>query len=230
MLHQMIFAHPKPGMSEQEFQQYWKKKHAPIASKIPHTTRYLISSRIPLTQDREFPFSGVGETWFKDEQEALEAVQSKEYVEGARADEPNWAAFWQVLALNTTDHILKKGSSPNGNSNLVKIIILFKRQPGMPLKDFRQYWLETHSSLVLSLPGLRRYVQCHVRDTSYIIGEPNFDGVEQLWFDDIKAVKSIMHSTEYQDKMIPNLANFTDSKYIFTFAADEYWVVKPEDI
>lgn len=230
MLHQMIFAHPKPGMSEQEFQKYWREKHAPIASKIPHTTRYLIASRIPLSQDKEFPFSGVGETWFKDEQEALEAIQSQEYVEGARPDEPNWAAFWQVLALNTTDHPLKEEPSINENDNLVKIIILFKRKPGMLLADFREYWLETHSSLVLSLPSLRRYVQCHVRDTSYIVGEPNFDGVEQLWFDNIQAVEKIMRSPEYKEHVMLDLANFTDSKYIFSFAADEYWVVKPEHL
>ena len=49
MIHQLIFAHPKPGMSEQEFQDYWVDVHAvQYASKIPQIRKYLIDTRIPL--------------------------------------------------------------------------------------------------------------------------------------------------------------------------------------
>lgn len=231
MLHRLIFAHPKPGMSEKEFQHYWREHHAPLASKIPHTTRYLIASRIPFGQEPEDPpFGAVGETWFENEQEILEAVQSKEYIQGARPDEPNWAAFWQILALDTTDHVLKEGPPLKKDSSLVKMFILLKRKPEMSLANFRQYWLETHGPLVLSLPGIRRYIQCHVRDAFYVIGESSFDGVEQIWFDDTQAIEKMMKSPEYKEQVMPNMANFVEPKYIFSFVADEYWVVRPESL
>lgn len=230
MIHRLIFARPKPGMSEKEFQQYWRERHAPIASKIPHTTRYLIASRIPLDQEsKDPPFSGVGETWFKDVQETLEAVQSKEYIEIARPDEPNWAAFWQVLVLDTTDHVLIEGAPLKKDSNLVKLVILLKRKPGMSLADFRNYWLEVHGPLVQKLPGVRRYVQCHVQDYFYIIGESSFDGVEQIWFDDTQTIEKVLKSLEYKDKVLPDLENFVEPKYIFSLVTDEYWVVRPEN-
>jgi EthD domain len=41
MIHQLIFAHPKPGMSEKDFQDYWVNVHAVnYASKIPQIKKY----------------------------------------------------------------------------------------------------------------------------------------------------------------------------------------------
>lgn len=228
MIHQLIFAAPKPGMSEKEFQRYWREKHAPIASKIPQIKRYLVASRIPLNEKEKPVFSGVAEIWLENEKEELESLQSKEFLQGARVDEPNWAAFWQTLALDTTSHVLVEGEVLQKPSNLVKVFTLLRRKPGISLSDFRQYWLETHGSLVSSLPGVRRYLQCHVNDGLYGIGEPRFDGVEQVWFDDTKSIEKMMDSAQYKEKVLPDLANFVELKYIFSFAADEYWVIGPE--
>lgn len=96
MTRQFIFARPKPGMSEGDFQNYWVKVHAPqYASKIPQIKRYMINLRIPMepTPDN-FPFQGVAEIWLDNERDELASLQFPEYIEGARLDEPNWAAFW----------------------------------------------------------------------------------------------------------------------------------------
>ena len=46
MIHQMIFAAPKPGMTEQEFCDYWLDVHAvKFASKIPQIRKYKIDWR-----------------------------------------------------------------------------------------------------------------------------------------------------------------------------------------
>jgi uncharacterized protein (TIGR02118 family) len=228
MIHQLIFAAPKPGMSEREFQRYWREKHAPIASKIPQIKRYLVASRIPLNGEKPI-FSGVAEIWLENEKEELESLQSKEFLQGARVDEPNWAAFWQTVALDTTAHVLMEGEPLQKQSNLVKVFTLLKRKPGISLADFRQYWLETHGPLVSSLPGVRRYLQCHVNDGLYAIGESRFDGVEQVWFDDTRSIEKMMDSPQYKEKVLPDLANFVELKYVFSLVADEYWVIGPEN-
>ncbi|MDZ7991674.1 MAG: EthD domain-containing protein [Nostoc sp. EfeVER01] len=225
MIHRMIFVPPKPGITEEEFQRHWKENHVPLAIKMPHLKPYLISFKIPFLEDQgnDLFSGGVSESWFENENAMLEAIQSKEYIQGARPDEPNFVAFWQIFVLDTKDYVLKEKDALKQESSLVKMFILLKRKPGMSLAEFRQYWLETHSSLVLNLPGIRRYVQCHVQDYFYAIGESSFDGVEQIWFDDTQAIEKMMKSPEYQDKVMPDMENFVEPKYIFRFVTNEYW-------
>jgi len=229
MIHQLIFAHPKPGMSEKDFQDYWKNVHAiNYASKIPQINRYLIASRIPFGPEPEDPlWSGVAEIWLANEEEQLASLQSKEFLECARLDEPKWAAFWRTVVLDTTAHTLLEGSPLQRDSKMVKLFILTKRKAGMPLEDFRQKMLEVHAPNVLKLPKLRRYLQCHVRDGFYAIGEALLDCVSQLWFDDIEALGKAYNSPEFEE-IKPDFANLFESKYIHTMVTDETWIIGPE--
>ncbi|MBW4577614.1 MAG: EthD family reductase [Aphanothece sp. CMT-3BRIN-NPC111] len=229
MIHQLIFAHPKPGMSEKEFQDYWVNVHAvKYASKIPQIKRYLIDCRIPFGEEPEDPrFSGVAEIWLENEEEQLASLQTKEFLEGARLDEPNWAAFWRSVVLDTTAHVLMEGEPLKRDSNMVKIFAMVKRKAGMPLEEFRKYSLEVHGPKNLKLPGLRRYIQGHVRDSYYAIGESLLDCVSQLWFDDVEALEKALNSPEGKEAE-QDLANFIEPKYAYTFVADEHWIIGPE--
>jgi uncharacterized protein (TIGR02118 family) len=230
MIHQLIFAHPKPGMSEQAFQDYWVNVHAvKYASKIPQIRRYLVDTRIPCGPEAEDPlFSGVAEIWLKNEAEQLASLQSREFLQGARQDEPNWAAFWRTLALDTDTHVIIEGPPLSRDDSLVKLFVLVKRKPGMPLQGFRRYALETHAARVSKLPGLRRYYQCHVRDSFYGIGEAQLDAAFLLWFDDVTAIESMWVSTEYRELVEPDLSEFVEPKYIHTLATREHWIIGPE--
>ena len=229
MIHQLIFAHPKPGMSEQAFQDYWVNVHAvEYASKIPQIRRYLVDTRIPCGPEPDDPlFSGVAEIWLENEQEQLASLQSKEFLEGARRDEPHWAAFWRTVALDTTAHVVMEGPPLSRETSLVKLILLVKRKPGMPLEAFRRYALETHAPKVSSLPGLRRYYQCHVRDSFYAVGEALLDAAFMLWFDDVSAIEQMWASTEYRDMVETDLAEFTEPKYRHVMAVKEHWILGP---
>ena len=229
MIHQLIFAHPRPGMSEQEFQRYWVEVHAvQYASKIAQIKRYLIDTRIPCGPEPDDPlFSGVAEIWLENEAEQLASLQSKAFLEGARLDEPRWAAFWRTVVLDTDTHVLREGGPVSKDSSMVKLFALVKRKAGMPLEAFRKYSLEVHAPLDLKLPGLRRYVQCHVRDAFYTVGEAILDSVSQLWFDDLAAIEHMMASPEYQ-VAAQDLANFIELKYAHTFVTREHWIIGPE--
>lgn len=229
MIHQLIFAHPKPGMSEADFQRYWVEVHAvKYASKIPQIKRYLIDTRVPCGPEPEDPlFSGVAEIWLENEAEQLASLQSKEFLEGARLDEPGWAAFWRTLVLDTNTHVLLEGEPLSRDSKLVKVSTLVKRKPGMTLEDFRRYSLEVHGPQNLALPGLRRYQQCHVRDSFYAIGEATLDCVSQLWFDDVQAVEQMRASDAFK-AVTADLANFVDPKYVHTLVTEEHWIIGPQ--
>jgi uncharacterized protein (TIGR02118 family) len=229
MIHQLIFAHPKPGMTEKEFQRYWVEVHAvQYAAKIPQIKRYLIDTRIPSGPEPPDPlFSGVAEIWLENESEQLASLQTKEFLDGARLDEPRWAAFWRTVALDTDTHVLLEGPPLAPEPKMVKILALVKRRAGLPLATFRKYSLLAHAPLDLKLPGLRRYYQCHVRDSFYGIGEPIFDGVSLLWFDDVKAVQRMQKSAEYRES-VTDLENFIELKYAHSMVAKEHWIIGPE--
>jgi len=229
MIHQLIFAHPKPGMSEADFQRYWVEEHAvKYASRIPQIKRYLVDTRIPFGPEPEDPlFGGIAEIWLQNETDQLASLQSKEFLEGARRDEPNWAAFWRTVALDTNTHVLLEGPPLTRDGKMVKLFVMAKRKAGMPLADFRRSSLENHGHLGLRLPGLRRYWQCHVRDSFYEIGESAFDSVSILWFDGLDVLDRALKSPE-GSAVLADLRTFVEPKYLHQIVCREHWIIGPE--
>lgn len=229
MIHQLIFAAPKPGMTEQEFQRYWVDVHAvQYASKIPQIRKYLIDTRIPFGADEGEPlWSGVAEIWIANEAEQLASLQSKEFLEGARLDEPRWAAFWRTVALDTDAHEIVAGPPLTRDANWVKLMLLVKRREGLPLANFREHSLTDHADLVRKLPGLRRYVQGHARDGLYGVGEALLDAVYQLWFDDTDALAAALASDEYRH-VRNDLTVIAAPRYVHQLVLAENWIIGPE--
>lgn len=229
MIHQFIFAYPRPGMTEAEFQRYWVEIHAVrYASKIPQFRRYLIDTRVALPDEKSDPlWCGVAEIWLENEKEQIESLQSKEFLDGARRDEPNWAAYWRTVGLDTTAHPIRSGPEETRDSGMVKLLVFFKRREGLPLDRFRSYCLDTHAAKVLELPGLRRYIQGHVRDGAYAVGESVLDCVEQLWFDSVDATLAAQSSVQ-QDMVRADYRLCAEERYIHTMLVQEHWIIGPQ--
>jgi hypothetical protein len=234
MIHQFILAAPKPGMTAEEFQDYWVHIHAvKFASRIPQIRRYLVDTRIASDCDLgspPLPHQGIAEIWLANETEQLASLQSSEFVQGARADEPNWAAFWQDIVLDTTAHEIVAGPPLRDTQpGWVKVTTLLKRRPGMTLEAYRDMSLRSYAPIVSGLPGLRRHLHCHTRDGAYVFGESSFDSVEQLWFDDIEAVRAALRSPHHGERVRPALAELADPRYVFSLTARENWIIGPGD-
>jgi uncharacterized protein (TIGR02118 family) len=229
MIHQFIFAYPKPGMTEPQFQRYWVEEHAVrFASKIPQIRKYLVDTRVAyLGATAEPLWCGVAEIWLENETQQLESLQSKEFLQGARLDEPNWAAFWRTVVLDTTSHVLLPGPPESRDGGMTKLLVLSKRKEGVPLPLFRAYALGTHASKVVALPGLRRYAQGHVRDGAYAVGEAILDCVEQLWFDSVDAATTAQRSGQ-QELVSADYRLFTEERYIHRMMVQEHWIIGPQ--
>jgi uncharacterized protein (TIGR02118 family) len=93
---------------------------------------------------------------------------------------------------------------------MIKAIHFIKRKPGMELEAFRAYWLGRHAELVSKVPGLRSYVQCHTLPSGYRKGEPIWDGIAELGFDDIEAMRQSASAPESRAAN-DDSANFADS-------------------
>lgn len=229
MIHQLIFCKPKPGWTEERFQQYWVEVHAvKYASKITQIRRYMVCTRVDVDEPEDDPlFSGVAEIWLQNEEEQLASLQSPEFIEGARADEPKWGAFWAAFALDT-DAVLDEGAPASRDAGGVKLYTLLKRKEGLSLVAFREHALQQHAECVRRLPGLRRYWQGHVRDSAYVVGEARFDAVEQWWFDDVAALRDALASDVFRDQVLSDFEEFVEAKYRFTMAVKEHWIIGPD--
>jgi hypothetical protein len=234
MIHQFIFAAPKPGMTATEFQDYWVHLHAvKFASRIPQVRRYLVNTRIESGTDAgspPLPHQGIAEIWLANEAEQLASLQTPEFVQGARADEPNWAAFWLDIVVDTTAHEIVAGPPlVDTEPGWVKVTTLLKRRPGMDLETYREASLRTYAPIVSGLPGVRRHLHCHTRDGAYVFGEASFDSVEQVWFDDLAAAQAALRSPYHAERVAPALAELADPRYVFSLTAQEHWITGPGD-
>ena len=79
---------------------------------------------------------------------------------------------------------------------MVKAVSFFKRKAGMPVEEFQAYWLRDHPAVVVRLPGVRRYVQSHTLLAGYRKGEPIYDGIAELWFEDTQAMAALRGTKE----------------------------------
>lgn len=70
---------------------------------------------------------------------------------------------------------------------MVKSIVMLRRRPDLTHEEFDRHWREVHAPLVLQLPGIRRYVQNRPIEVG---GEPPHDGVSEVWFEDLEALRA----------------------------------------
>jgi uncharacterized protein (TIGR02118 family) len=92
---------------------------------------------------------------------------------------------------------------------MLKSVVFFKRRAGMAVEEFQHYWLTTHADVVRRLPGLRRYVQSHTRLAGYAKGEPVYDGIAEIWADDLPALRAMVEAPEHA-AVLADEARFID--------------------
>ena len=64
----------------------------------------------------------------------------------------------------------------------------------MSVEEFQAHWRGSHPAVVVRLPGIRRYVQSHMRLAGYRKGEPVYDAIP-FWFEDGKAMHALRQPT-----------------------------------
>ncbi len=98
---------------------------------------------------------------------------------------------------------------------MVKAIYFLKRKDGLSVKEFGNYWRTQHAQLVRRIPELRRYVQCHTIRSVYRTREPLYDGVAELWYDDVETMRRIAERPESRAALADNQAFVDLSKMSF---------------
>jgi hypothetical protein len=220
LIHQYIFAGPKPGLSAEAFQSYWVNFHAvDFAVKIPQIKRYLVATREQVDAPRQVDFfEGIAEIWLQNDADQIASMQTPEFLKGAREDEPRWAAFWQSFVLDTESTVLKES---NGHTTeFVNAYVLLKRKPQTELAEFAVA-LRKHAGDMAEVNSTMR--RCSIglaRKGLYGFGEPRFDAIEVWSFDTPAEAGAALASVQQWP--------FADETCVFSMVAREHWIVGPQ--
>ena len=83
---------------------------------------------------------------------------------------------------------------------MIKTIGLLTRKDGWTHEQFMKHWVEIHAPLAHAVPGLRRYVQNHIKDertrADIAATKVAVDGIAELWFDDQAALEAAARTPE----------------------------------
>ena len=88
---------------------------------------------------------------------------------------------------------------------MMKMVDLLVRKEGTSHEEFVDYWFEEHSPIAKEMPGLRKYVTSVPNDPE----RSPYDGVLELYFDDMDALRAAFDSEEGQRTMA-DAAEFLD--------------------
>ena len=104
---------------------------------------------------------------------------------------------------------------------MIKLVYCITRRADLSFEEFSSYWHDVHGSIGRRIPGLRRLVQSHLVSHPAGMRPADFDGMAELWFDDLAALHSAMFSTEWRASSADE-ANFIDLARTALFLTEEH--------
>ena len=115
---------------------------------------------------------------------------------------------------------------------MLKFTILLKRKPSLTQMQFVDHHRNVHAALFMSAPVVkqtaRRYVQQHALPVE-LPGMPpvKYDGITELWFDDVEAIDRLFSDAEYLRVIRPDEASFIDLERCDFIVSEEHLVLPP---
>ena len=97
---------------------------------------------------------------------------------------------------------------------MIKWVGIATKPSAMNMDEFKRWWLDVHAQNVQKLPGLRKYI------VSFTVGSPDevpkYDGIAELWFDDMTALQKALESPEVLEAMKDLESRPVDFVHLFT--------------
>ena len=101
----------KPGLSVDDFRNYWLNEHAAIIRAIPELRKYVASITLPSAyRNREPLYDGISEAWFDDEN-VLRATANSAPRRAAHTDDAKFVDMSTTGSI-ITDEIVQKDGKP----------------------------------------------------------------------------------------------------------------------
>jgi uncharacterized protein (TIGR02118 family) len=121
---------------------------------------------------------------------------------------------------------------------MVKLVFCLHRSVGMDEAEFHRYWRDVHAPLVqahAAALGISRYVQVHTVHPALNVAlgatrqaPPAFDGVAELWFEDLDVLASraaTPEGAEAAEMLLTDERRFIDHSRSPLFVCAEHAVI-----
>ena len=104
---------------------------------------------------------------------------------------------------------------------MLKQISCFRKRQDLDLAQFQQHWRTRHADIVRELPGLKGYIQNHVRQGDAV------NGVAEVWFDSIDDMRAnVGHPT--LARIRADEPNFMDTDSMMSIVAEPETIIEGE--
>ncbi|MCK4988529.1 MAG: EthD domain-containing protein [Desulfobacterales bacterium] len=108
---------------------------------------------------------------------------------------------------------------------MIKSLTFLKRKPGLSREKFLRYWKEKHGPLAAkSVPGLKKYVQCHP-----VPGfQSDIDGIVELWWDSPESFQAFLAWRQSDEAKVlkEDEEQFVDTSRWVRFVAQEHLIIE----
>ena len=220
-VHLVFLYRHRAGSDTVALLRHWQDVHGPQVAALPPVRRYLRDIVLPAAGQPE-AWLGADEVWVDDEAAAEAVVASPAFREGPWRD-----ASEERVCLRTADHVVVDGAPIACHEALPKRMTFLRRKPGFSRDELLRYWREVHGPLAGASPGVRRYVQSAVLPSPSTQGPSMFDGVAQIWLHDEAALRGLVASAYFRERVKPDERNFVATELNLTLAVREERVAWP---
>ena len=104
---------------------------------------------------------------------------------------------------------------------MIKLVYCITRKAGMSDEDFFRYWHDVHGPIGARIPRLRRLVQSRSLTVAGDQDRPCYDGMAELWFDDVEDLLAARQSPEWKVAS-EDEANFIDRNKVAYLVTEEH--------
>jgi uncharacterized protein (TIGR02118 family) len=103
---------------------------------------------------------------------------------------------------------------------MIKLVYCISKKAGLSDEEFFRYWENVHGPIGARIPRLRKLVQSHRMIVPGDKHRSDYDGMAELWFDDIEALLAARQSPEWKASS-EDEANFIDHERVAYFVSEE---------
>ncbi|WP_332899148.1 EthD domain-containing protein [Haladaptatus sp. CMSO5] len=190
----------KEGMSHEAFVDYWQTNHVPIAREIEGVVKY--ATVLPVTPEAA-EFDGLAELYFEDLDalhDALGSEGSRDYnpamgkAKEAREDVDNFLDI-QRRPRFIGEVVVQRDDVGGDTDGLYKHSAFLVRKDGMSHEAFVDHWQNNHTPIAREIEGVVKYDTILPTDPE----NAEFDGVAELYFEDLDALHDALGSEGSRD-------------------------------
>jgi uncharacterized protein (TIGR02118 family) len=111
---------------------------------------------------------------------------------------------------------------------MIKLVYCITKKASLSDEEFFHYWKGVHGPIGARIPGLRRLVQSHRLTVPGDKSRSDYDGMAELWFDDVEAYLAARQSPEWTASS-EDEAHFIDHKRVAAFVSEEHIIHSREE-